>query len=720
MTAWLPLLCAFLAPALPGDAASADRRRAPDWLDTARVFLLDAYQYPFSPRLEFDADKTAETMARLGFNTIRFPAIGMYATIPGLRFPVFPGQGDRDLLAEMLAAAKRRGIRVVVYLGTGHKLAWSIVTKHYPEYGQRTRPGGLPDRTHFFVGEDFGTVCWNTPYRAAYFDMLTRVVRDYDIDAVYFDRWTPQYFWPGLKVCYCEGCRRGFRAATGEELPYRERREDYTDRELNTIRRYHDWYRSLIVEILEQAHKIVRSHKDIPLIANINNPQLYATEDRRLLAPMDAFLYERSASLLERAEGVSLIRAAGLRVWPYIGSYHNWPRVAEAGYDYSQEIYTTVAFGGSPIVAQPTGYLLHTENERFIREPFALLAQHEDDFKGFENVPYVAVVWSDRNPPGHARSGRWFQADARSATRGAFAACLHRHFQVSSVSERLLDDPAALARYRVLYLADVTHLTQSQADNVRAFVRNGGGLVVSYATGLYDGQGSRAGRFAFEDLIRVRPAPTTDELTELVHVYSTNLGGPNDLYLLLRDGITELPARWRGRLVPLWYFEPVATLDGAKVLMDIVTGDGSRPVLPGVVFSQYGKGRVLYCASSLESLYDGTREQVLADLIRDFVLAVSPEPPPFEIEGPASVVANLRFRGGRRVLHLVNWSGGTPEARYGSYYHLPVVENLRIRVGQLVKQVHGYPQKIATRRRGATTEFVLPRLGGYQAICWEQ
>lgn len=125
------------------------------------------------------------------FNTIRFPAIGLYATIPGVRFPVFPEQVSRDLLAEMIAVAKPRDIQVVVYIGTGHKMAWSTVTRHYPEYAQQTSPGSPPDCNHFFVGEDYGTVCWNTPYREAYFDMLTRIVRDYDIDDDYFDRWTP-------------------------------------------------------------------------------------------------------------------------------------------------------------------------------------------------------------------------------------------------------------------------------------------------------------------------------------------------------------------------------------------------------------------------------------------------------------------------------------------------------------------------------------------------
>jgi hypothetical protein len=37
-----------------------------------------------------------------------------------------------------------------------------MVTRDYPEYAQQVRPGGGPDRQHMYVGEDHGTVCWNT------------------------------------------------------------------------------------------------------------------------------------------------------------------------------------------------------------------------------------------------------------------------------------------------------------------------------------------------------------------------------------------------------------------------------------------------------------------------------------------------------------------------------------------------------------------------------
>ena len=258
------------------------------WLNTARIFLVDAYQPPFAPKLEFDAEKFAQTMQEMHVNVVRMSTMGKYATIQGIRYPVHPDQGNRDLLAEMIAACKPRGIRVIPYISTGHKLAWSTVTQKYPDYAQRTKPGGGPQRDHMYVGEDMGTVCWNTSYRQAYLDYITHVVRDYDVSGMYFDTWRPFYFWQGKQVCYCDGCVNGFKKASGLDLPYHESDAEYTEEELKTIDKYHSWYREELMGVLKKVREIVKANKDVPLIYNIENPNKISREDPRIIAAMDA------------------------------------------------------------------------------------------------------------------------------------------------------------------------------------------------------------------------------------------------------------------------------------------------------------------------------------------------------------------------------------------------------------------------------------------------
>ncbi len=683
------------------------------WIQSARVFLIDAYQPPFAPQLQYDAEALARTMVEMHANTVRIATMGKYATIQGVRFSTHPDLGSRDVLAETIAACKPRGIRTVAYISTGHKLAWSMVTRDYPEYAQCLRPGGGPDRQHMYVGEDHGTVCWNTPYRKAFLDLVEHVVRDYDVDGVYFDTWTPHYFWPGLKLCYCDGCRNGFQSASGKALPWHEREADYTEQDREIIAQYHKWYYEQLMDVLKETRRIVKAHKDIPLLYNVNNADNMEHADPRVLKAMNAFLYERGHSLLERAQGVSLPRAAGLDVWPYVGVYNNWPRIIPNGLDYQQEIFTTAAFGGAPIIAQPYAYVLQPENRHWVSFPFSALKHFERELQGAQNVPYVGVVQATRNPPGHEQKGWFWSADVRSATLGAFAACLHGHVQVSCVPQSLLDDPEKLAAYRVLYLADVPQLSAQRRENLERFVHNGGGLLASFGTSLYGPTGERLDHFELESLLRVRPAHPEGELAQTLKSYRCMTGGPNDLYLTTHSTSG-------GPLIPIGYFEPIEVLDGGSLMMEIVTGDGRRPILPGVVTSTHGKGRVIYLASSLESLYSQTKQSVLGNCLRSLVQFVAAEPPPYQVTAPDSLIVNLTENGNRRMLHLLNWTT-EPDNESG---YLPPIENVRIQLriagDKQARGVAAFPKtSFRYKRSGQELELQVARIQAYEGLTFE-
>lgn len=697
------------------------------WLQSARIFLVDAYGYPFTPDLEFDAQALAKTMVDVHANVVRMATMGKYTTIQGVAFSRHPKQGKRDLLAETVAACKPRGIRVVPYISTMHKVAWSMVTRDYPQYAHVARPGGGPLRSHFGAGEDHGTVCWSTPYRRAYLDLIEHVVRDYEIDGIYFDSWTACYFWPRPGTCYCDGCRKGFAASTGLEIPYHEKLTDYTPAEQAALHRYHTWYQDELVGILREVRRIVKRHRDIPLIYNINNPERLMGEDPRVPAQLDAFLYERSQSLLHRAEGVSLARATGLAIWPYV-STRLTSRVSTGGLNAQQEILVTAMFGGGPIVYNAYQFVRPTNDRGILRRPFGIIARHEDCFQGVENYPYVAVVWGTGGGSGRAHHKERPVNDVRSSTLGAFAACLRRHIQVASVLPDLLNDPARLARYKVLYLAGILNLTPEQIQNVREFVVAGGGLIVSHDCSLWRQEGApldrpvhifrlgfvpsapqlvRQERFALEDLIRVRPETPAGERASLIENHTADYPGFHDLYLRVRSD---------SKVVPVFDYQPVVPLDGGVVSADIMAGE-SQPVLPGIVQSRHGKGRVAYIAPALESVFLQTNLRDLADIIANLVAWTSPEPAPFAVDAPDNLIANLAVRDDLRVLHLTNWTGNKFEQPGLQETWLAPIENVRVRLRKPARRIALLVEgKFAQKDLGDAIEITLPRVEAYQAI----
>lgn len=448
-----------------------------------------------------------------------------------------------------------------------------------------------------------------------------------------------------------------------------------------------------------------------------------ADQDARVINSMDAFLYERGHSMLERAEGVGVPGSVGLNVWPYVGVYHNWPRLAFQGINYQQEIFTNLMFGGGSIIAQPTGYLDHIENREFIRYPFGIIQKHEKILEGLESLPYVGVVFAYDSPKEHVQSG-WLSGitDARTSTRGAFSAFLYNHIQVSSISEFVLDDPGRLKKYPVLYLANIPYLSKERIMNVTDYVKNGGCLIASYAATLFDVTGNRQSRFGLEELLKVRPLKPEDGLAEIIDSYRAMVGGPNDLYLMATKEDHHFYGKEPGnRLFPLWYYEPVEVMDGGKVVMNIVTGDDRRAILPGVIMSTHGKGRVIYCASALESLYDLQGPDLTGALIQNFVKWVSHEPPPYVMNAPAGLMANLTGKDNLMVLHLVNWTGNKFEKPWRNEYYPAPVENvslqIRIPEGKKVKSVStlieaGFDKRITNQ----TLEVFFPKVEAYQAV----
>ena len=161
----------------------------------------------------------------------------------------------------------------------------------------------------------------------------------------------------------------------------------------------------------------------------------------QIVEESDAFLYEMSKSMLERAEGTSLAVSHGLAVWPYSDAYHGYPRIPVYRFGQQQHLVATMAFGGSPTLYHTYMFVDRPDSRGPVREAFQVFDRNRPWVEGFRPEPFCAVVWNDRDPPGHAGDAWLWKTNARLCTSGAFATCLDQHLQVTS----LLQDDLARA-----------------------------------------------------------------------------------------------------------------------------------------------------------------------------------------------------------------------------------------------------------------------------------
>lgn len=693
-----------------------------DWIKSSRIFIIDGYNYPLCPKLELNAGKLAETMVDMHANVLRIGTSGHCGwMIPGTAFEVSPDLGNRDVLAECITACKPRGIKVVAYMNTTHTQKTSAIK---PEWAQKLTPSGT-SLSRMSMGEIVTPICWNTPYRQAFYDLIRTVVSKYDIDGIYFDTWRSFYFFGGReRICYCEGCQKGFKEATGLDLPYKEDNVKYSSEEMKTIGRYREWCKEELFEVFSETKRIIKSYKDIPLIYNIGNPTAIENEDSRILLGSDAFLYERGRSMIERAEGVSLATAHGLAVWPYAGTYDPFPRIPHYKYELGQEIFTSVAFGGSPILYHSYFFVEHPEGRGIVKDAFSILERNDKFINGFSSEKFCAVIWSNTDPPGHASNGFLWNTDARLNSLGSFSACINNHIQTTSLLKQDLDNIDLISKYKVLFLPDICYLTERQITNITTFVENGGGLVMTYATSLYDENGIKLPDFTLANIAKIRYHKPDENLSDKM-ARNLNFGSGWDMYLKTREGQEVIKSPLADGLIPSHLYETVDVIPGGKIIADIVAGSDNHPIVPGLVVSRFGKGKVAYVSAATGAMFMQTGIKEYSDFLKDVIEYVSPEGVPYEIEAPPStLITNMTVNGNRRVIHLINWTGSQSERMWQNVYYLPPIENIVIKYkvpdGKKIKNISLFvPADFSQKQVKNILHITLKTVDKYQGIVIE-
>ena len=134
---------------------------------------------------------------------------------------------------------------------------------------------------------------------------------------------------------------------------------------------------------------------------------------------------------------------------------------------------------------------------------------------------------------------------------------------------------------RTIIMMDIGMISETEAEVIRQFVKDGGTLFASAETSLYDENRIRRGDFALADLFGCSySGPITDEGKLVIKEKYVALGN--------MTGEIDLPDE----------FCAVKTNDSVKTLGSIRLADGSKH--PGLLLNNYGKGTVFYFAGHPE------------------------------------------------------------------------------------------------------------------------
>lgn len=656
----------------------------------ARIFLLDSYFPPFCPNLdEFDAKKIVRVAKFYHINAIRFGAMGNWCVLQQHIMPKDPNLGERDLLKEMIESAHAEKIRVIVYIPTLHMLPIDNVLENHPDWAFRRslKPNDYP----YYWGLGFGryvALCYNTGYRETYIKFFKYIVTNYDIDATYTDCLNPYNF--GGKVCYCLSCQKSFKEMFNRPIPYFEDEREYTQKDKNQLDEFGKWRGKFVHEITNELISFVGKVKKIPMLTHGQSLPPGMT-DRNLAIKHVSLLFEAGGDIRHRIETVTYCISMGKSALQYVGNHGRWSKVCLNRKEIARESAVTLLAGGSVIVAGTPQFIYPFPNRvnKTLQQTYAFFSKHEKLFEGLNPVFFSAIPWSsvDRsvilpeNFPDPAKNGYAVESHITNlendCRRGAFSALLSMHLPVHLVEDEVLNEPERLAKFRVLVLPNVGYLSNKQQNNIRNYVRNGGSLLASYATSLYDSDGQLQKNFGLADVFGVDlRKPSDEESRNLYYHYGRGPAGPIEVY--------NRTLKKEDFILPAGPFLYTKIHSDAKVIANIVYDCGTDAVTPGIVFNQFGKGKVVYISHVPEWLYFNGPDPALLDLFRTLLTLLVSDGFPIEVSGPASLFAFLSEKEEHIVLSLVNYTGetfdGTGNLAQTRIDYIPAIPEINFRV----------------------------------------
>jgi hypothetical protein len=519
-----------------------------------------------------------------------------------------------------------------------------------------------------------GMLCLLGPYGDFFIDVLAEILTKYpDVDAFSFD---------GLHyggVCYCKHCRDNYRKETGAEIPN-------ADLNAPAFRRYQHWADRRMEDLVRRMQARLKGIKpEVALVTWTTNAGRFGhflSIPRNMPARMNLLLDapDQEFWLDETNRGTTIVPAfANAYIWattnhrvafsePYILSHGNpYGKDSFPPHEIQRRMMLALTYGAAPSIAvgQPANLqqeLYDCLDEVQRRKPWLT-------HKGPE--PWAALVMSDNTRNFYGRSAGRVEERYMAAVFGAFRAGVEEHLPVTVINDWNLN-PADLARYKVLILPNTACLDDAQTAAVEQFVKNGGGLVASLDTSLFDEYGNPRKNFALGTVLGVEYRGLPDAPAggkEEIDVNFAQAIGPDywekrknvfdfrqDTTSLLNHGrmktyVGNQPVTFKGAAVR------VATKGPAVKVLGTLRAKSAAGAteFPGVVSQTYGKGRVVYFAAGFDSAYYLYAYPYQRLALRHAIGWAASAPPPVVVEAPMCVHSTLMRQskdGERLIVHL--------------------------------------------------------------------
>jgi hypothetical protein len=578
--------------------------------------------------------------------------------------------GDRDVLGELIAGCRKLGMVVIVR--TDPHATWDDAQAAHPEW-IAVEVNGKPRR--HWASPDMWVTCGLGPYN---FEFMTEVkkelMRRYKVDGIFINRWD------GSGMCYCENCRRNFKAANGGELPRSNSPQD------SARRAYILWRQQRLFDLWQTWDRAVREiNPDSCVIPNTGGGATSSLDMKRIgeVAPtLMADRQGRRGLMTPWAIGMNAKEyRATLGMKPVVGIFsvgveepYRWKDSVQNGAELQLWVADLVANGMRPWYTKFGGVLRDERWLQPVAQIYQRLAGWEQYLRNERSLARVGLVYSQQTA--------WFGGNrVEDHINGWYQALVEARLPFELVHDRLLD-PAHIGQFKTLILPSVAALSDLQCSQIRDFVERGGSVVATHETSLCDEWGVRRENFGLADLFGVNFSGTVEARMQNAYLrleheathHHPLLKGLEDAPRIIH-GVSRVEVQPRETFPAM----PLTLIPSYPDLpMEMVYPRVPKTNTAQVFLREVGKGRVAYFPWDIDRTFWDVLAVDHGKLLRNAVEWATNEEPPVSVTGQGVLDVTIWRQKNSLTVHLVNLTN--PMMMKGPVRELLAVGSQKIRL----------------------------------------
>lgn len=562
------------------------------------------------------------------------------------------------------------------YLVNGcRKMNMTIIARTDPHAARQDVYDAHPDwiqvqadgkkRKHW-ANPELWVTCPLGPYN---FDFMVQVNKEimerYSPSGIFSNRWT------GNGICYCVHCTKNFKNYSGLDLPKTNDKFD------PVFQKYMEWRVNRLKELWflwdEGIRKIKPAARYIPngfpdkLLTGEKSDFFFADEQTRsgMIPP---WLNARGAKELRASLGMK----------PLIGIYsvgvideHRWTDSMQNSAEIRIWAAEGLAHGKRPCFVKFSGVMY--DNRRWndtIPGIYDACYKNEKYLRNTEPVVRVGMMFSEQTEKYYGGSPWQKKADDHST--GMYQALVESRIPFDMVNDRLLNEEH-LKRFKLLVLPNIAALSDAQCAALKKFVRDGGSVVATFETSLYDEEGKQRKDFGLSELFGVSfdngvEGPMQNSYLKFKSDPSTKKFHP--VLSGMEDTFRVINFIYRVKVKPGADFPSPVTL--IPSYPDLPMED-VYPRIPDtntreLYLREYGKGRVAYFPGDADRSFWEIMNTDHLKLIGNTLTWALNEEPVIAVRGPGMVDIAVWKQKNSMTVHLVNLTN--PMMMKGPYREL--------------------------------------------------